>query len=116
MTPQNELLECCEDFYYEEGSRACFPSCYSWKESSHESTVARDVILLISVIIGVISALVVIIISVIRFKKMYFSQFLLVPYCRFVFPAVFIVYLMVDILVVGTYLKWHNTHNCMLLF
>ena len=65
-----KLLECREDFYREEGSRACFPSCYSWKQSSREATVARDIILLISAIIGVISALAVMIISVIRFKKM----------------------------------------------
>ena len=73
MTPQNDtkkLLECREDFYREEGSRECLPSCYSWKESSHKATVTRDVILLISAIIGVISALAVMIISVIRFKRM----------------------------------------------
>ena len=69
-TSTSELLNCREDFFHEEGSEICVPSCYTWKEYSQTETVAIDVIVLSSVIVGFISGLLVLILSFIRFKRM----------------------------------------------
>ena len=69
-TSTSELLDCREDFFREEGSVRCIPSCYTWKEYSPAETIIYDVIILVAAIVGFISGLFVLLISFIRFKRM----------------------------------------------
>ena len=69
-TSSSELLDCHEDFFREEGSARCIPSCYTWNEYSPAETIIYDVIILVAAIVGFISGLFVLLISFIRFKRM----------------------------------------------
>ena len=63
-------LDCREDFFREEDSEICVPSCYTWKEYSQTETIAIGVIIFLSAIVGFISGLFVLLLSFIRFKRM----------------------------------------------
>ena len=69
-TSTSELLDCREDFFREEDSEICVPSCYTWKGYSRTKTIAIDAIIFLSLIVGFISGLFVLVISFIRFKRM----------------------------------------------
>ena len=69
-TNTSELLDCREDFFREEDSEMCVPNCYTWKAYSQTVTITTDVIVLSSSIVGFISGLFVLVISLIRFKRM----------------------------------------------
>ena len=65
------LPSCREDFFREEGSDSCVPSCYTWHEYSEAEVIVTDVVTGLSAVIGFVSGLVIIVISSIRFKRMY---------------------------------------------
>lgn len=70
MSPEQDLLPCREDFFREEGSEDCVPSCYTWREYSDTEVIVVDVLVLLATVIGLVAGLVVLVISLIRFKRM----------------------------------------------
>ena len=69
-TASTELQSCREDFFKEEDSGLCYPSCQSWSEFTPSETIATDVVICLSAVIGFFSAIAVIMISIIRFDRM----------------------------------------------
>ncbi len=73
--PQNNtrtptLLPCRDDFYREEGSDSCVPSCATWHEYSQIEVIFIDVVIILSTVIGFIAGLAVVVFSIIRFERM----------------------------------------------
>ena len=62
-TSTSELLDCREDFFREEDSEICVPSCYTWKTLE---TITIDVLMLLSAIVGFIFGLVVLVIIIVH--------------------------------------------------
>ena len=71
VTPAQDLFPCREDFFREEGSEICVPSCETWHEFSDAEVIATDVVIGLAAGIGFLSGVAVITISFIRFKRMY---------------------------------------------
>ena len=68
--PQNTTtctIKCREGFYCE--SNSCLPHCPSWHLLPKAASVGLDVIVILSMVIGGISAVGVIVICGLRFKK-----------------------------------------------
>ena len=66
---QNQL-PCREDFFREEGSNDCVPSCYTWQEYSQTEAIVTDVIMIGANVIGLVAGIIVIAFSIFRRKKM----------------------------------------------
>ena len=67
-------LECREGFYREDPSSAsdvCLPSCHSWLEYSKQLSIFIDVVIVLSALIGFVVAILVLVISILRRKRMY---------------------------------------------
>ena len=64
------VLECSEGFYREKSSILCTPSCYTWLQYRKGLSTFLDVVLIIAALVGVISAVAVIVISFMRRKRM----------------------------------------------
>ena len=67
----SETLDCRENFFREQEGGLCFPKCEKWQEFSPSEVMATDAIILLSAAVGIIAAVAVIIISIIRYKSMY---------------------------------------------
>lgn len=63
-------LVCSKDFFEERESGLCVPSCYTWSEFSSVERIAIDVLVGLSSWIGLIVAIVIIVISAVRYKSM----------------------------------------------
>ena len=63
------LLPCREDFFREEGSNDCIPSCHTWQEFSQTEVIVTDVIMVGANVIGLVAGIIVIAISIIRRQK-----------------------------------------------
>ena len=71
---QNEttvaVMECSEDFYRENGSSICVPSCYTWTQySSKLLSNILDVILFTSTFLGFVAGVAVILLSFHQYKR-----------------------------------------------
>lgn len=65
------LLECREDFFRDEFfNNACVPICPTWRQDQVLITTVIDVVVFFSYSTGFITAIVIIVISVIRYKTM----------------------------------------------
>ena len=65
-----DLLPCSEDFFREEGSKFCVPSCYTWHEFSETEVTVSDVIIGLSAVVGILSSFVVFAVSLTKPKQM----------------------------------------------
>ena len=65
-----ELLDCSEDFYRENGSSVCVPSCHTWAVDSEDIATVLRVTVFISAVIGFLVSLMNIIISCLSYKRM----------------------------------------------
>ena len=64
------LLPCREDFFREEGSNDCVPSCSTWQEYSQTEVIVTDVVMVGANVIGLVTGIIVIVFSIFRRKKM----------------------------------------------
>lgn len=69
-TSASRLLPCRENFFRPEGSVFCVANCHTWSEFSQSVAISTDVVVALSAIIGMVTGIAVIVISVLRFKKM----------------------------------------------
>jgi len=65
-----KTLNCTRGFYQENGSSVCIPSCHIWTENKPAASKAIDVILLFSHLVGFVTTIAVLIISVVKRKRM----------------------------------------------
>ncbi len=64
------LLECSEDFFRENGSQTCVPSCYSWRQYDKKLSIGIDTAVIFMAVIGGIAAVTILIISCLKSKRM----------------------------------------------
>ena len=62
-------LECSDGYYRENGSQICIPSCYSWHQYERRVSLAFDVVICLSAVIGGIAGILILIIAGFRPKK-----------------------------------------------
>lgn len=69
----NKSCSCSKDFKCKDNNETniCVPVCGSWKTEPYITSVAVDVVVVLSAIIGVVSAVAVIVIAISRRKKVY---------------------------------------------
>ena len=65
-----DKLPCQENFFRPEELGICVANCHTWSEFSQSVRVGTDMVILLTAIIGFITGLAVITISLLRFKKM----------------------------------------------
>jgi len=67
----NEIdLVCSDGFFREENSSICLPSCHSWYQYSREVTIAADVVVVLSAVLGFSVAVIAIVLSCLCHKRM----------------------------------------------
>ena len=102
------LLPCREDFFREEGSNDCIPSCHTWQEFSQTEVIVTDVIMVGANVIGLVAGIIIIAFSIIRRQKMLVSfkkvHQVLSLLCRWTFPSFFVVILTVNLVILGAFL------------
>jgi len=69
-TVTEKTLECTQGFYRENGSSMCIPSCHMWTELEPTVSIAIDVIVCFAALTGFLSAIAVLVISIVRRKRM----------------------------------------------
>ena len=65
-----DLPPCQENFFRPEGSLACVPSCHTWSAFPPSVTISTDVFIALSAIIGLVTGVAVVVLSVFRHKQM----------------------------------------------
>lgn len=68
--PSDTILPCRKDFLREEGSEVCVPDCYTWREYAESTLVVSDVVVLLSITIGLLSGVVIFGIAIRSSKRM----------------------------------------------
>ncbi len=63
-------LDCRENFFRDEMFNFCVPICPDWSQDPPTFSVLHDVSIFLSFSIGFVAAIIIIVISVIRYKKM----------------------------------------------
>jgi hypothetical protein len=63
-------VTCREDFFLNEETGFCVPSCDTWREYSDSEVVVTDVLILSANVIGFIAGVLVLVISVISYERM----------------------------------------------
>lgn len=70
-TMTDTLLECREDFFRDEFfGNVCVPICPTWRQDPELITTVIDVVVFLSYSTGFTTAIIIIVISVIRYKTM----------------------------------------------
>lgn len=71
MTESNQTCACKEGFYCKNGTNVCSPECEYWVTNPRiDSNRALDVIVIVANSIGLLSGMLVLLISGLRWKKM----------------------------------------------
>ena len=65
-----EPLQCREGFFRQDPSSFCEPSCHSWLQYPKAESIFIDVVVFLTAFIGFVVAIVVLVISVVRRKRM----------------------------------------------
>ena len=63
-------LPCRDNFFQEQQSNFCVPHCPSWRQDSASISIVMDVVIFISYLTGLVAAISIIIISIIRRNSM----------------------------------------------